>query len=93
MFLSFEQEIPLAINTSRIIKSDVFLDIFYGILRAYCRSFRITVINEGPWVDYLQKGGSVLLCGWHQQIFSDACIFWEISGIFPIPDDQPEQRR
>ncbi len=83
MFLSFEQEIPLAINTSRIIKSDVFLDIFYGILRAYCRSFRITVINEGPWVDYLQKGGSVLLCGWHQQIFSTLAYFGKFREFSP----------
>jgi len=59
----------LAINTSRIIKSEIFLDIFYGILRAYCRTFRITVINEGPWQNYLQKGGSLLCCCWHQQVF------------------------
>jgi lysophospholipid acyltransferase (LPLAT)-like uncharacterized protein len=59
----------LAINTSRIIKSEIFLDIFSGILRAYCRTFRITVINEGPWTDYLRKGGSLLFCCWHQQVF------------------------
>ncbi|MCX5881814.1 MAG: lysophospholipid acyltransferase family protein [Deltaproteobacteria bacterium] len=59
----------MAINTSRIIKSDIFLDIFYGILRAYCRTFRISVINEAPWQDYLQKGGSLLFCCWHQQVF------------------------
>lgn len=66
---------PLAINTSRIIKSDIFLDIFYGILRAYCRTFRITVINDVPWTNYLQKGGSILLCGWHQQIFPTLAYF------------------
>ena len=59
----------MAINTSRIIKSDVFLDIFYGILRAYCRSFRITTVNDAPWRNYLQKGGYVLFCCWHQQVF------------------------
>jgi lysophospholipid acyltransferase (LPLAT)-like uncharacterized protein len=59
----------LQINTSRIIKSDVFLDVFYGILRAYCRTFRISVINEAPWRDYLHKGGTLLFCCWHQQVF------------------------
>ena len=65
----------MAINTIRIIKSDVFLDAFFGILRAYGRTFRITVINEAPWMDYLRKGGSVLLCGWHQQVFSTVAYF------------------
>jgi lysophospholipid acyltransferase (LPLAT)-like uncharacterized protein len=65
----FAQEMPLAINTSRIIKSDIFLDIFYGILRAYCRTFRITTVNEVPWRNYMQNGGSVLFCCWHQQVF------------------------
>jgi lysophospholipid acyltransferase (LPLAT)-like uncharacterized protein len=65
----------VAINTSRIVKSELFLDAFYRSLRAYCRTFRITIINEAPWMDYLQKGGSVLLCGWHQQIFPTAAYF------------------
>ncbi len=26
--------------------------------------------NERPWLDYLQEGGRVLLCGWHQQFFA-----------------------
>jgi hypothetical protein len=74
---------PLAINTSRIIKSDIFLDAFYGILRAYCRTFRITVINDASWTDYLQKGGAVLLCGWHQQIFSTLAYFGRFRGFSP----------
>ena len=59
----------MTINTSRIIKSEFFLDAFYGILRAYCRTFRFTIINEAPWMDYLRKGGSLLFCCWHQQVF------------------------
>jgi len=59
----------LAINTSRIVKSDFFLDFLYGVIWAYCRSFRISAINEAPWQDYLQKGGSLLFCCWHQQVF------------------------
>jgi len=74
---------PLTINTSRIIKSEFFLDAFYGILRAYCRTFRITIINEAPWMDYLQKGGSVLLCGWHQQFFATAAYFQQYQKFSP----------
>jgi lysophospholipid acyltransferase (LPLAT)-like uncharacterized protein len=74
---------PLAINTSRIIKSDIFLDAFYGILRAYCRTFHITVINEAPWMDYLRKGGSVLLCCWHQQFFSTVAYFEKYQEFSP----------
>jgi lysophospholipid acyltransferase (LPLAT)-like uncharacterized protein len=68
-FFLFEQEMPLAINTSRIIKSDIFLDFFYGVIWAYCRTFRVSAINEAPWRDYLQKGGCLLFCCWHQQVF------------------------
>lgn len=73
----------MAINTSRIIKSDIFLDIFYGILRAYCSTFRITVINDAPWTNYLQKGGSILLCGWHQQIFPTLAYFGRFRELSP----------
>jgi len=59
----------LAINTSRIVKSDIFLDFFYGVIQAYCRTFRITTINEAPWMDYRLKGGCLLFCCWHQQVF------------------------
>ncbi len=59
----------MPINTSSIIKSDIFLDIFYGVIRAYCRTFEMTVINEAPWLNYMQKGGLLLFCCWHQQVF------------------------
>jgi hypothetical protein len=39
-------------------------------VRAYSWTFRLHVENERPWLDYLQGGGRVLLCGWHQQFFA-----------------------
>jgi lysophospholipid acyltransferase (LPLAT)-like uncharacterized protein len=68
-FFLFEQEIQLAINTSRIIKSEIFLDFFYGVIRAYCRTFRVRTVNDAPWREYLQKGGCLLFPCWHQQVF------------------------
>jgi lysophospholipid acyltransferase (LPLAT)-like uncharacterized protein len=59
----------MPINTSRIIKSERFLDFFYAVIRAYCRTFRVTTINDTPWQEYLKQGGSLLFCAWHQQVF------------------------
>lgn len=36
----------------------------------YSRTFRFTVENEEAWTRYLNRGGRVLLCTWHQQFFS-----------------------
>lgn len=78
-----EQEQPLAINTSRIVKSDIFLDFFYGVIRAYCRTFRTSLINEAPWRDYLQKGGSLLFCCWHQQVFPTLAYIQKFRELSP----------
>ena len=45
-------------------------NILYRLVRVYSWTFRLHVENEKPWLDYLQDGGRVLLCGWHQQFFS-----------------------
>jgi lysophospholipid acyltransferase (LPLAT)-like uncharacterized protein len=73
----------LAINTSRIVKSDVFLIFFYRVIRAYCRTFRVTVVNEDSWQDYLQKGGSLLFCVWHQQVFPTLAYIRKFRGLSP----------
>ena len=44
--------------------------LLYHLVRVYSWTFRLHVENERPWLDYLQEGGRVLLCGWHQQFFS-----------------------
>jgi lysophospholipid acyltransferase (LPLAT)-like uncharacterized protein len=43
---------------------------FYHIIRTYSWTWRLHVDNEKPWLEYLQNGGRVLLCGWHQQFFA-----------------------
>lgn len=45
-------------------------DILYRLARAYCATFRLKIVNEEPWLNYLEQGGRVLLCAWHQQFFS-----------------------
>ncbi|MBN1472402.1 MAG: lysophospholipid acyltransferase family protein [Syntrophaceae bacterium] len=42
----------------------------YYFIRAYSSTFRLRVENEKPWMTYMQNGGRILLCCWHQQFFS-----------------------
>ncbi len=44
-------------------------NILYWIVRSYCATFRLTVVNENKWLQHLEQGGRVLLCVWHQQFF------------------------
>ena len=54
----------------KTLTSEAFLALLYRFIRTYSATFRITVVNEKPWMDHLQRGGSVLLCTWHQQFFA-----------------------
>jgi len=49
--------------------------IIYWIIRLYSATFRLKIENEAQWLDYLEKGGRVLICGWHQQFFAGINIF------------------
>jgi lysophospholipid acyltransferase (LPLAT)-like uncharacterized protein len=49
--------------------------IIYWIIRLYSATFRLKIENEAQWLDYLEKGGRVLVCGWHQQFFAEINIF------------------
>lgn len=60
----------MAIRTKDIITSDLFLSFLYGFIRSYSTTFRYTIEQEKPWMDYLKQGGNVLLCTWHQQFFT-----------------------
>ncbi len=53
-----------------VVESGPFIIFLYWLIRLYSSTFRISVQNEKTWADYLENGGSVLLCTWHQQFFS-----------------------
>ncbi|MBF0224125.1 MAG: lysophospholipid acyltransferase family protein [Desulfobacterales bacterium] len=57
------------IQRKDIFTSEIFLDFLYNFICLYSKTFDVTVINEKKWIDYLDKGGNVLLCAWHQQFF------------------------
>jgi len=48
----------------------VLVSLIYRIIRSYSWTFRLTVENERSWMSYLEQGGSVLICTWHQQFLS-----------------------
>jgi len=54
----------------RYLLTDKLHGSFYHLIRAYSWTFRLRIENEKPWIEYLQNGGRVLLCCWHQQFFS-----------------------
>jgi lysophospholipid acyltransferase (LPLAT)-like uncharacterized protein len=54
----------------RIISSPLFTWLVARLISGYSWTFRLTLENEQEWRDHLDKGGSVVLCCWHQQFFS-----------------------
>jgi lysophospholipid acyltransferase (LPLAT)-like uncharacterized protein len=58
-------------------------NLLYWIVRSYCATFRLTVVNETQWLHYLEQGGRVLLCAWHQQFFSCIRHFKEYEKYHP----------
>jgi lysophospholipid acyltransferase (LPLAT)-like uncharacterized protein len=52
------------------ITSELFISILYRLTRIYSKTFQLKIENEEEWSDYLNNGGVVLLCTWHQQFFS-----------------------
>jgi lysophospholipid acyltransferase (LPLAT)-like uncharacterized protein len=58
-------------------------NILYWIIRFYCATFRLTVVNEKHWLNDLELGTPVLLCAWHQQFFSLIRHFKEYEKYHP----------
>jgi lysophospholipid acyltransferase (LPLAT)-like uncharacterized protein len=49
--------------------------VIYWIACLYCATLRLKIENENEWFDYLEQGGRVLICGWHQQFFIGIRVF------------------
>ncbi len=54
----------------KIAQTNLFLFFLYWFIRLYSATFRMKIENEKDWIEYLRKGGRVLLCTWHQQFFA-----------------------
>ncbi len=60
----------MRVKIDRFITSEFFISLLYRLNRIYSGTFQLTIENEAEWLDYLNNGGTVLLCTWHQQFFS-----------------------
>lgn len=60
----------MGLKLKRIVASEGFITFIYYFTRIYCATFRLRIENEKTWLDHLERGGSVLLCTWHQQFFA-----------------------
>ena len=74
----------MRIKTDRFFTSELFISFLYRFCRAYSWTFRLKVENEKEWIDYIENGGSVLLCTWHQQFFSAIHHFQNYKVFNPI---------
>ncbi len=57
-------------NKKRLLNSELLIGFAYRFIRAYTWTFRLQIENEQAWLAHIQKGGSILLCAWHQQFFA-----------------------
>ncbi len=67
----------------RYLLAQMFQNTFYYVIRAYSWTFRLRVENEKPWLNYLQNGGKILVCAWHQQFFSAVRYFKKYAPLYP----------
>ncbi len=49
--------------------------VLYRLLRLYCVLICMKIENENEWSQYLEKGGRVLICLWHQQLLMSIIFF------------------
>ncbi|MEJ2638101.1 MAG: lysophospholipid acyltransferase family protein [Desulfosarcinaceae bacterium] len=52
------------------LSSELLVTLLYRLSRIYSATLRLRIENEAAWLNYLHRGGRVLLCAWHQQFFS-----------------------
>ncbi|MBC2712550.1 MAG: lysophospholipid acyltransferase family protein [Desulfosarcina sp.] len=53
-----------------ILAAPHFHRFLYRFISIYSRTFRLRIENEARWQQLIDEGTPVLLCAWHQQIFS-----------------------
>lgn len=49
--------------------------LLYWAVWLYCATFRLKIENEAEWFNYLEEGGRILICVWHQQFFVGVRVF------------------
>lgn len=73
----------MAFEFKDILATKWFQRFLYRFIRMYSWTFRLSVENEKEWMDHLGKGGSVIICTWHQQFFPAIRHFRSYRGLNP----------
>ena len=60
----------MRLSLDRALTSRWFIGFLYRFIGLYAGTFRLRVENEREWMNHVEKGGTVLLCAWHQQFFA-----------------------
>ena len=63
----------MRIKIDRFLTSEPFISFLYRFVQFYSWTFRLKVENEKEWMEYVKNGDAVLICCWHQQIFTGIC--------------------
>ncbi|MHB8090299.1 MAG: lysophospholipid acyltransferase family protein [Syntrophales bacterium] len=66
-----------------ILTSQPFIGFLYHFIRLYSATLQLNIENESPWQEYLEQGGRVLLCAWHQQFFGAIRHFQNYRNLKP----------
>lgn len=70
-------------NYGNLLSHPASHEILYRLVGLYSSTFRMTVVNEGPWMRHLEAGGSVIICAFHQQFFSAIRYFRAYRNLRP----------
>jgi hypothetical protein len=60
----------VGVKLKGVVRSQWFIGFVYRFVRAYAWTFRLRIENEDRWRKFVEGGGSVLICAWHQQFFA-----------------------
>ena len=66
-----------------IIYTRPFIVFIYYFIQVYSMTLRLRIVNEEKWQNLLKSGKPVLLCAWHQQLFSAIRYFRTYSKFHP----------
>lgn len=66
-----------------IIYTRPFIVFIYYFIQVYSMTLRLRIVNEEKWQNLLKSGRPVLLCAWHQQLFSAIRYFRTYSKFNP----------
>lgn len=60
----------MALKPNRYLNNKAAVHLAHFLNRVHCGTFRLKIENERPWLEHINNGGKILLCSWHQHLFT-----------------------